>query len=146
LDCIKRLCTELNDYKDHILFRFTIGSLNTDVCKFWEPGAPDPQERLESLKYAYETGFKTSVSMEPMLLNVNDTLLAYEKLKPYVTDKLWIGKMNKIDSRVKIKDYTIIESIKTNQSDSEIKRLYDILKNDDKIAWKDSIKQVMNIK
>jgi DNA repair photolyase len=148
LDCIKRLCTELVGYKDHILFRFTIGSLNDEVVKLWEPGAPTPQERLEALKYAYENGFKTSVSMEPMLLNVDDTLLAFQTLKPYVTDKLWIGKMNKIDNRVEIKDpkaKEIIDAIKVNQSDPEIKRLYNILKDDDKVAWKDSIKQVISI-
>lgn len=67
LECIGALCNQFPNYKDNILFRFTIGSADSAALKFWEPGAPDFLERLESLKHAFDLGYKTSVSCEPML-------------------------------------------------------------------------------
>src|SRR5664280_2327835 len=52
LECIKAICKEFEAYKDKILFRFTIGSADDNVLKFWEPGAPGFKERLECLKWA----------------------------------------------------------------------------------------------
>ncbi len=66
-DCIKKICDTFTDYKDKILFRFTIGSYNNNVLKFWEPNAPSLNERMKALKYAYDNGFETSVSCEPMM-------------------------------------------------------------------------------
>ena len=40
LECVKRLCNELDAYKNRILFRFTIGSADATVLSFWEPHAP----------------------------------------------------------------------------------------------------------
>ena len=59
LECIQRLCTLPSE---HILFRFTIGAYDDDTLRFWEPGAPPYDERLASLKYAFDAGFKTSVN------------------------------------------------------------------------------------
>ena len=33
--CIKTICDSFNDYQDRILFRFTIGSVNSDTLRFW---------------------------------------------------------------------------------------------------------------
>jgi DNA repair photolyase len=46
LDCVKALCDVFPMFKDQFIFRFTIGSSNSDTLKFWEPGAPDFDERL----------------------------------------------------------------------------------------------------
>ena len=40
MDVIKEICKEFPEYKDRILFRFSIGSTNSETLKFWEPGAP----------------------------------------------------------------------------------------------------------
>src|ERR1039457_3088349 len=40
LDCIKAICSTFDVRKSQILFRFTIGSANTQTLKFWEPNAP----------------------------------------------------------------------------------------------------------
>jgi len=69
IECVKAMCNEFEKYKKQIVFRFTIGSPNNDVLKFWEPGAPDYDERLTSLKYAFTKGYTTSVSCEPILDN-----------------------------------------------------------------------------
>ncbi|HQO39114.1 MAG TPA: radical SAM protein, partial [Spirochaetota bacterium] len=66
-ECVVRMCDAFADYKDQILFRFTIGSANDEVLKLWEPGAPSYLERVKALQYAFRVGFNTSVSCEPML-------------------------------------------------------------------------------
>ena len=40
LDCIERLCRELAEYREKIVFRFTIGAMDDELLRFWEPGAP----------------------------------------------------------------------------------------------------------
>jgi DNA repair photolyase len=71
LACIERICKEFSQYKDRILFRFTIGAFDNDLLAFWEPGAPTFDERLACLKLAYDCGFQTNVSVEPMLDSPN---------------------------------------------------------------------------
>ena len=94
LDKIQKICKELKYWKNQILFRFTIGTLNDEVRAFWEPGAPHVKERIKALEYAFNTGWKTSVSIEPYLdANVIELV---KKLEPFITDTLWIGPMNKI--------------------------------------------------
>ena len=56
LPCIMRLCDELKPYKGRVMFRFTIGSSDPEVLKFWEPGATSYAERLECLEYAFRQG------------------------------------------------------------------------------------------
>ncbi len=145
-DCIEKMCGELAEYKEQIMFRFTIGSIDADVVKFWEPGAPSPETRISALKYAYETGFKTSVSMEPMLLGRDEAVITFRAVKPYVTDTVWIGKMNKMRNRVDMSvpaNVSMVEAIEKLQKDEEILKLVDTLKGETKVRWKDSIKQVI---
>jgi len=150
LICIKRICDEFTNYKKNILFRFTMGSSDSKTLKFWEPGAPDFSERMASLKWAYKRGFQTSVSCEPMLDdNIEDVV---EKVGPFVTDSIWIGKANGLLRRLKING--VHDNLTINranqliqlQSDSKIKELYEKLKNNQKIKWKGSIKKVVGIK
>jgi hypothetical protein len=146
LDCIIKICNTFTDFKDKILFRFTIGSIDSKTLAFWEPGAPSFNERLASLMYAFNEGFKTSISMEPMLENVSLTLTTFYTLHPYVTDRIWIGKMNKISSRVRNgspKIETACKIVEENQTDENILWLVEELKNNPKIEWKDSIKEVI---
>jgi DNA repair photolyase len=92
LECIETMCKQLTNYKSNILFRFTIGSADSAVLRFWEPNAPDFEERLASLIYAYDMGYQTSVSCEPMLEgNIDEHIV---KVSPFVTNSIWLGKMN----------------------------------------------------
>jgi hypothetical protein len=66
---------------------------------------------------------------------------------PYVTDTIWIGKMNKIRMRVdmsKPENRTAVEKIERQQRDSEIRYLYQVVHDNPKIRWKDSIKEVIS--
>ncbi len=146
LECIAEICEQLEEWKSQILFRFTIGTSCEETAKFWEPGAPSIEERLSCLTYAYQHGFATSVSMEPMLGSVTETMDLFFAMEGNVTDKIWIGKMNKIDGRVNKVDDIVrkkCDRIVAMQRDENILWLVDKLKNHPKIAWKDSIKEII---
>jgi hypothetical protein len=149
LECIKAICDEFTGYKEKILFRFTIGSADDEVLKFWEPGAPSFEERLSALKYAYEAGYATSISCEPMLDNNIGGVI--DAVGPYVTHSIWLGKMNKMKQRLEM-NTTITDELKekanqlySRQSDEGIKSLYDRYKNDPLIRWKGDIKTVVGL-
>lgn len=148
-DCIKKICAQFDRKKANMMFRFSIGSIDSDVLKFWEPGAPNFSERLRSLKYAYNHGFKTSVSSEPMLDDNIDALI--KKVSPYVTDAIWLGKANFLLRRLKTNKCNDKETLKRAhklmewQSAENIKSLYKKYRKDKKIKWKESIKKIVGI-
>ena len=147
LECIKAICERFEAFKERILFRFTIGACDDGVLSYWEPNAPDYDERKASLIYAYESGFHTSVSVEPMLDAANiDTLIS--ELMPYVTNAIWIGKMNHLGRLEKNADPVMqraIEKIRSEQNDSAIKSIYDRHRDNPMIKWKKEIKKVVGI-
>jgi len=149
LSVIEKICETFSDKKDNIFFRFTIGSCDNTTLKFWEPNATSFEERLESLKYAYDNGFKTSVSSEPLFDIDVDPLI--DKLLPYLTDAIWIGKPNFLISRLKINGvYDELTEQKAkelilNQSDEWVKGIYEKYKDNLKIKWKSNFKKVVNI-
>jgi hypothetical protein len=147
MDCIARLCEELTPYREKILFRFTIGTLDESLAKFWEPGAPTPAERTSCLQYAFNDGFQTSVSMEPMLAGTEDAVRTFHTLVPWVTDKIWIGKMNQVRRRVARTSPQIeaaCDRIFELQSDEAILDLVHRLGDHPQVAWKDSIREVIS--
>jgi len=149
LECIKAICDEFIDYKDKILFRFTIGSSMSSILEFWEPGAPSYEERVDALKYACRAGFETSVSCEPML---DDWIMeVVDIVRPYVTHSIWLGKMIQIKERLLLNNELTAElrtranEIDRWQSDFAIKNLYDRYKFDRLIRWKGDIKTVVGL-
>jgi len=147
VDCIARLCREFAGAADQILCRFTIGADDDRVLAYWEPGAPTFSERLASLQLAHREGFQTSVSIEPMLDSAHVGRLV-AAIDPHVTETIWIGKLNGIRSRVEIatdEDRRHVAAIEAGQTDPEIRRIYAALKNNPKIRWKESIKQILGL-
>jgi len=149
LSCIEKICGELGYYKGQILFRFTIGSADSAILKFWEPGAPDFAERFESLKYAFNTGFETSVSCEPYL----DPYIVYTYIacKPYITDSFWIGKLRDFDRRVDLSGVTteqlerFVRPCRAAQGDDVVRGIYRLLYDKPLVRWKDSVQKIINI-
>lgn len=147
--CIKRICDTFTEYKDQILFRFTIGSSSSITLRFWEPNAPDYAERKKALVYAYEAGYQTSISCEPMLDNKIDKVI--DDLSQYVTDAIWLGKMNfairRLRTNGQLNDETkaAAEQLLEWQSDKNITALYNRYKDNPQIKWKESIKKVVGI-
>lgn len=142
-ECIKKICETFPGYKDKILFRFTIGSLDSHVLKYWEPKAPSFEERFECLKLAFIMGFQTSVSAEPLLDKDVDSLIS--RLSPYITDTIWIGKAEQLRKRLTINGYndpmTVSKAndlIEWQKDPSFIQGLYENYKGNTLIRWKTS--------
>jgi len=69
-----------------------------------------------------------------------------EVVREYVTETIWIGKMNKARLRVDMRvpeNAAAVERIEAMQDDREIVKLYMAYRNDPSIRWKDSIKEVV---
>ena len=147
LACIQPICERFGSFKDKIIFRFTIGACDDEILSFWEPNAPAYEERKDSLKYAFEAGFETSVSAEPMLC-AEGVVELVKDLETFVTNSIWIGKMNHLKKNIRIVDDEIgeaVRAIEDGQSDENIIKIYSELKNNPLVRWKDSIKKVVGI-
>lgn len=154
LEVIQELCLGiLVPYRDKVLFRFTIGSSSDDTLVLWEPRAPLFEERKAALAFAHGAGFATSVSMEPMLDTTEDGIVGtFKALEPFVTDCIWLGKLNKASERLVANGFgddvtlmAVMADLVESQSDARIRTLYDRMKDEPKVKWKESIKQVVGI-
>jgi hypothetical protein len=146
-DIIREICLEFREDRDKILFRFTIGAMDDEILMFWEPGAPSFEDRLDSLAYAFDSGYQTSVSIEPML-DSEQAVELVRTLDPFVTNAIWIGKMNHIKKNIVIDSAeieTAVRQIENGQTKERIKFLYEVLQDNPKIKWKGSIKDILGI-
>ncbi|GAW68746.1 radical SAM domain-containing protein [Geoanaerobacter pelophilus] len=145
-ESVQAICAEFASFRDQMIFRFTIGGLNGEVMRHWEPGAPPIEERLLCLKHAFEQGYTTSVSAEPMLGGQKEAIKLYYLLEPFTTKEIWFGKMNNIGGFRKSADPEVAGQAKELmglQSDDEIMELVEALRGRPKVQWKDSIKEVI---
>jgi len=154
-ECIEKICNKAAAYKDKIIFRFSIGAIDDEILSFWDTNAPIYAERKQSLMYAFENGFRTSVSMEP-LLDPSNVVTMVEELAEYVSDYIWIGKMNYTGILRKrahdnndlhfIEQIKIIEDGQTNEKiwaiNDEFQKRPELLK---KISWKESFQKVIDL-
>ncbi len=133
-DIVKRF----HAFKLQMQFRFTITSMDNQLLSFWEPNASTFEERFTSLKYAYRTGFKTSVSIEPFLDYDPKTLVTI--LAPFVTESIWLGPMNYIprngNSSENGQQY---KEIRKRYEIEHLKKIYQDLKDFPRIRFKDSM-------
>lgn len=147
LDCIRAVCQQFESYRDRILFRFTIGAQDDRLLLMFEPNAPCYQERKAALQFAYGQGFQTSVSVEPMLDPAQiDNLIA--DLLPFVTDAIWIGKMNyagRLYGHVGPEVQAALKIIENGQTDKIIRSIYARHKDNPKIKWKKGIKKIVGL-
>jgi len=164
--CIQAICsTLLNDYalgdgvrvREHlrvmqkrVMFRFTIGSMDNDTLRFWEPGTTSYEERVASLILAHSMGFQTSVSCEPALDSPLEYPRLVETLAPWVTDAIWIGRMNHVEQRLATnqapKDMVSRGKFLEGQwNKPAVMELYNLLKDNPRVKWKDSIKEMVGL-
>lgn len=149
IECVKLLCGDLDRFKSQIVFRFSIGSAADRVLRYWEPGAPTFRQRLSCLKHAFEQGFETSVSCEPMLDDRIEDVV--EAVRPYTTDSIWIGKVNNLAPIIRLNCPGNNVAARraaawvATQNDSAILHLYQMYRQDRMIKWKDSIKKVVGL-
>jgi DNA repair photolyase len=147
LAVVKTLCRECAGHKPQIQFRFTIGSSSVATCQLLEPGAPPPEERIAALRHAFDAVYRTSVSMEPMLGDNTEMCALVERVAPYVTDTIWLGKLNGAIPKFAQALPGVKKSlarIRQGQSDEQILNLHAALRKNKKVRWKDSVKKVLN--
>jgi DNA repair photolyase len=143
LDCIRQICDACYFFKDKIRFRFTIGAMDNDILGFWEPNAPGYKERMDCLEFAYNQGFRTSVSMEPML----DTPRVEKQiadLRQFVTEDIWLGTMNYLEEIKEGADDDLTAAINKVEAGQTVERLtaiYQTYKDDKVVKWKTDAKE-----
>lgn len=148
--CIRRICATFDDslFKARLTFRFTIGSMRPESLAFWDNKSPAFEERLACLRYAFEKGYNTSVSCEPYFDNTIESVVA--TLCPYITDTIWLGKLNKFEQRVDTtgwgaREWNMWYDVQKVQTDDYIWMLYNKLKDNPKVRWKESCKKVLGL-
>ena len=140
LSAVSRILINLEEYRDKIEFRFTIGSNDSAVTDYWEPGAPKDAERCISLSFAYTSGFKTSVSMEPLLIENPAKFIS--AMDSTVTSEIWIGMMNHYALNPAIPEHA--RQIKI-QSRENLQRVYEATKDNPKVRYKDSMRELLGL-
>lgn len=146
-ECIETLCSELQIYKGQIEFRFTIGSSRSEILKYYEPDAPDFAERIKCLTTAFFSGYKTSLSIEPMLDTFPEGVI--ERVIDYVSGDIWIGKMNHAKARLSLNGHAdkkkrVQDLVDWQNDDKNILSLVKRLSHYPRIKWKDSIQKVID--
>lgn len=62
------------------LITFSFSTVNDEIGKIFEPGAPKPSLRIETLRKTIQAGFHSGVSLMPLLPFITDTTEHLEKL------------------------------------------------------------------
>jgi len=144
LHVTQEIIDQFSEHQDQIQFRFTITSNDDRLLSFWEPNAPRYEERKESLILAFKEGYKTSVSVEPFLDKDPENLI--KELDPYITESIWVGPMNYISLKnVSKQDEPYYINVRENIEISNLIKIYDNLKDIEKIRFKDSFLNKLNI-
>ena len=67
------LPADLQQLKRGTLITFSFSTLDAETGKLFEPGATASSDRLEAVKAAKSNGFKTGISLMPLLPYISDT-------------------------------------------------------------------------
>jgi len=150
VEVITTIVRDFTEYRSHLLFRFSIGSDNDETLLFFEPGAPTFPERFACLQLAHRAGWATSVSMEPLLeTDENRVVALVERLSPFVTDSIWIGKLNRASTVMRNngtwndKSARAVRAVEASQNNDRIRSLYARLNGRPLVKWKESITMVV---
>lgn len=146
-ECIKRICEQFDGEQEQIFLRFTIGSTDSETLKFWEPNAPDFEERFKCLEYAHKAGYVTGVRVEPMLDNKVENLI--RMALPYVTDGIYVGIPKRLTSCLCLNGFNDEETwsrareLMLSLSDDYIMRLYDSFAEHELVKFEKSIRKIV---
>jgi hypothetical protein len=82
------------------------------------------------------------------MLDATDVAGMVHELLPYITHSIWLGKMNRIERRVACESIEMqreVDRIEQGQSDARIFQLYQELRTNPQVRWKESIKEVVGL-
>ncbi len=78
-----------------VIILFSISTLDEELARIVEPGAPRPQERLETMKECKDNGFLTGVNFIPVLPYLSDSEEELDTMiitaKEYGADFVFVG-------------------------------------------------------
>jgi DNA repair photolyase len=160
LDTVEKIIAVLKRFpREQSEIRFTLSQFSVEIGEFWEPGAPDIKKRMAGLFWANGQGVRTSVSCEPWL-DTNAALYALvEAVSHHVTETIWIGHANKLRKRTgwAYSPRTTVDAeqrealdaaitiIEARQTKQESQKVYDALKGNPMVRWKDSYQKMLMI-
>ena len=86
----------MKDKLDHgVLVTFSLSTLDEKIAKIFEPGAPTPKERLETLQKVKEEGFYAGIAYIPVLPYISDSDEELEEMirtaKEFNADYVFVG-------------------------------------------------------
>ena len=139
---VRFICDNFHSKINQIEFRFTIGTDEDRTRRYWEPNAPGIGERIHAMRYAFERGYKTSASLEPLLME--DPRRLIWQISPWISEggTIWIGRMNHYKLNPKIPEEARQITI---QSRENLQGIYDSLKDYPQIRWKDSVRDLLGV-
>lgn len=73
LDGAAKLPPDLSSLKHGVIISFSLSTLDDELAKLFEPGAPKPWERLEAANRCVEEGFLTGIAYIPVLPFLSDS-------------------------------------------------------------------------
>lgn len=156
LDTVGRMFDVLKRFpREQSEIRFTLSHYGAAVGNFWEPHAPPIKDRLDGLALAKALGVRTSVSCEPWLDSLEALIDTVAAVSPSVTETIWIGHANKLRSRTLWTDkvypadvgkiQAAIDIIEARQTPDAARAVYDALKGNPKVRWKDSYQKMLGL-
>lgn len=78
-----------------VLVTFSLSTLDGEIAKIFEPHAPEPKKRLETLQKVKEAGFHTGIAFIPVLPFISDSLEQIEEMvktaKEFGADYVFVG-------------------------------------------------------
>jgi len=78
-----------------VLITFSLSTLDPEISRIFEPGAPSPLERLKAMRRVKDVGFKAGVAYIPVLPFISDTEEELEKMigaaKEFGADYVFVG-------------------------------------------------------
>lgn len=120
---------------ENLEIRVSMSSVDNDILKEWEPNTPTFQERYKALEVAHGLGYKTSVSIEPMLdFNALNLMMA---IAPLTTEGVWVGFIPD--------DETHREDLPTPENKEFLKNILIVKEHwEDSLHFSKSIKKVLS--
>ena len=156
IDIASRIVDRLCQYpREQSEIRFTLTHRDPAVGWLWEPNAPTIRDRYEAL-YDAHTRVPMSVSCEPWLDTVEFLIETVKIISPGC-ETIWIGHANKLRQRTQwfcdqcesaddvAELREAIENIEARQTPAAARRVYDAIKNDPKVRWKDSYQRAIGL-
>jgi len=131
--------------------RVSVTCADDDIRTFWEPHAPDIGERLGSLLDAHRLGLQTSVAVEPCLeIGAVAGLVRTLTRHCHVRGEIWVGAANKLRQRTAwCRDLPGMEAeiadVEAGQTPERMREVYEALKANPQVRWKDSYQKALGI-